>query len=1286
MSEENPCQINPAEGDDNLALAQGAGLISNIIPSLSYESLTLETIAVDEEIEPGEIRETIDLVINLSFVEGVTGEEAARWYDDANYTQYLRLRVIGCFGRPFAQAFDFTSQRFNEYSAGLMNTQGANGAAEFIENFKTAAFGEEFADGTRSNLTLGNHVTSLLEPMGPLDTQTFTRTLKNSNNNVYFFPTLADIDTPDGVHDVAVYDAPITDLMVLDLEGNEDTNSNYGQPIRQMTTQVLPQRSQPDGNLTERTYLMEKSFLAPVVIRIGPAASVPAGQETTPAHEYILSNQLSTYAYIYFDYDLFLENLELNPDDIDMDPSGLTAGLGFLNPGVFIGNQAKFSLQQSGTPPETSANFTELPAKNGDILHDLRQATNLQAPPVDTSIYETTSRMLDNLGLEKSTVKEIKDTHFLSPLWISKDNTDSARYCFAFDMRAFLEKNSVFPMLYRNSNTARELIEGGYVLSPDEAVDLLSIRMLKRRIDFEGTVGLPGHLTLGKNIVASDKLRTPEEFIGNPGLSVAGDIFLENKSVGIQMFEGYDSYTDHFKVCDIVRFQYGLEVVVNDPSYEFLKKSSQILERSQNKVLELYDSLINSPSLESGEIAESGAISNGVGLYDKKTNKVTTPLSDIFATGNRSYSDIVSEEIEKYTSFLILFSPPGTIEQNAMVEGLMSLANSKNPAGMFEVSKIIGFLCSVINQLLDSVLPGDTFNMGSIEKSKIFMRNGKLLVIENKSYFGETFDYGVQHGTGYEYIFDESGPDSIYRDGGLPVVAREALDTRVKDEFNKYFDFYVNEEQQEADPRGTSYANSSYAFLTPKTIRSYGKSPLVQTDYKNAQANVNEYDINRYAELFSDLIKIHRETQFLTRPYGYVQNPMGDERPNIKLENTLAESLEDYGCIMYTSKGIEFPPYNPELLAPSSESSSGEKKSAQNSTKNLFSTVMGAGKPVFVTDNEKLAKIKEYDSKANPADEKEEIQEDGPVKLMFGILGELELDSAIETSNYHLNDFNSMSNVASRMSLTNQNIKQTLELAVPNIPNQIKAMLVLATTSERGSYGSGFDAVRPSLIQADPAQQNKSISAVLEGDSFPPYQTIADPMKSYCKFLAFWMNYKQLGVVEYLSGFDSTDLINPGSEFKNTRLPSWKRFTEELYNQNYERRLLCRIRSYGAQDIITILGERKVEKEKIFDLPIYNKYFVLEAGLIQPLQETPEEPSQASVPPEQPLPPGEEKLFRNQGSVNQQSLEQGKGLQAGQAPITLQGEAALDNDLNLEAGLTKQNVRQTQTIKSNLNY
>ena len=1227
----NPCQINPAEGDDNLALAQGARLISNIIPSVSYESLTLETISVDEDIETEEIRETVDLIINLSFVEGVVGEEAARWYDDANYTQYLRLRVIGCFNKPFSQALDFTSQRFNEYSAGLMNTQGANGASEFLESFKEASFGKEFPDGRRSNQTLGEKVTRLLLPMGPLDTQNFTRTLKNSSNRTHFFPLLSDIQSPNEVHNVVVYDTPVINLMVMDTQGSEETNPNYGRPIRQISNQVLPQRSQPDGNLSERTYLMEKSFLAPVVIRIGPDAPVPRGLESSPAQDYFLSDQLSTYAYIYFDYDLFLESLDLNSDDVEMDTSGLTAGLGFLNPGIFAGSQAKFSLQETDTTPNNSANFSEVPAKNRNVLQDLRQATNLQAPPVNTAIYETTRALLESAGLQGETLDEVKDTHYLSPLWISKDNTDSARYCFAFDKRFFLEKNSVFPMLYRNDSTALELINGGYVLDPSESVDLLSMKMMKRRMDFEGYIGLPGHLTIGKSIVAKDNLRTPEEFVGNPGLSSATDIFLAESSTGVELFEGYDSYADHFKASDIVRFQYGIDIVVYDPAYEFLKKSSKILETSQNKVFELYESIVNSPERGRGEFSATGPVSDGVGLYDSKTNKVTTPLSNIL-TGQRSYGDLIAEISEEYTSFLILFSSSGTVSQESMVEGLIGLANSKNPNGLREVAKIIGFLCSTINQLLDSVLPGDTFNAGSIEPSKIFMKNGKLLLIENRSYFGETFDYGIQHGTGYEYIFDDEAGDSIYSTGGLPVLPREALDTRVREEFNKYFDFYIQDNLTAADPRGTSYANSSYSFLTPKVIRSYGKAPVVQTDYKNSQSNVNEYDIDRYAELFSDLIKIHRETQFLTNPYGYVQDRQGEDRKNIKLENSLAESLENYNCIMYTSRGIDHPPYSPQLLDVGNQSKKAESQSVKNSDKNLFSTVMGSGDSSIIQENERLARTEEYDQKSNPTDGKKEIREDGPVKLMFGILGELEINKEIETSNYHTKDFNSMSNLASRMSLTEENIQDILEDAISNIPNQIKSMLVVATAENQGSYGTGFDAVRSSLIQADEPQENRSISTVMSGDPFPPYKNIGDPMKSYCKFLPFWMNYKQIGVIEYLSGFDSTELLSPSYNFKNTRMPSWKRFTEDLYAQNYNKKLLCRVRSYGSDDVVDILKVAGVDKKDLFELPIYNRYFILEAGTSQVSAESSDTPSQETVLSERDSSSGRVKLFRQPAS------------------------------------------------------
>ena len=128
--------------------------------------------------------------------------------------------------------------------------------------------------------------------------------------------------------------------------------------------------------------------------------------------------------------------------------------------------------------------------------------------------------------------------------------------------------------------------------------------------------------------------------------------------------------------------------------------------------------------------------------------------------------------------------------------------------------------------------------------------------------------------------------------------------------------------------------------------------------------------------------------------------------------------------------------------------------------------------------------------------------------------------------------FNSFTNLREQLQLNDTNITQRLasddELGF--LPNQIKSMLVVATTEEQTLLQGIFDARRIFLRDKDFADEDTqnvfaddkiSFFAPLAGDNNPPFSITEDPMKIYAKFLAFWLNYKNLAVIEYLSGFEN---------------------------------------------------------------------------------------------------------------------------------------------------------------------
>ena len=165
------------------------------------------------------------------------------------------------------------------------------------------------------------------------------------------------------------------------------------------------------------------------------------------------------------------------------------------------------------------------------------------------------------------------------------------------------------------------------------------------------------------------------------------------------------------------------------------------------------------------------------------------------------------------------------------------------------------------------------------------------------------------------------------------------------------------------------------------------------------------------------------------------------------------------------------------------------------------------------------------------------------------------------------------------------------------------------------------------------------------------YPLTRDPAKVYAKFLAFWMNYKNIAVIEYLSGYGNLN-TNPQqvSEIYNgfqrdrirdlnleskTRLPVWQPLTVDILDEfssanednNTPSKLLCRVRIKSSEDIRGILdpksgnaleGDTYVEEffsqKPMITLPTYNTHFFIQTGEVEKDSPPPENPPKEPPP------------------------------------------------------------------------
>jgi hypothetical protein len=236
--------------------------------------------------------------------------------------------------------------------------------------------------------------------------------------------------------------------------------------------------------------------------------------------------------------------------------------------------------------------------------------------------------------------------------------------------------------------------------------------------------------------------------------------------------------------------------------------------------------------------------------------------------------------------------------------------------------------------------------------------------------------------------------------------------------------------------------------------------------------------------------------------------------------------------------------------------------------------------------------------------------------IPFVILGKLVLeDSSDFISSERQKTYNSLVELSNILNINKSEVEQSLEAdPVRALPNQLKSLLVFSSTNDVSTLGTpdgsgGFDVRRPKINEKAGSLEMENIISISDNNKdVPPYTQVDDPMKSYAKFLTFWLNYRQIGVIEYLNGFDT---LRPSSLVNNkgnkTKLPIWKKLDSSSIEQfkNSSGAVLCRVRSLMSEDYLNMFRDSLSEKQysqviKFFEtkstlnLPTYNQYFYIQ--------------------------------------------------------------------------------------------
>jgi len=1112
------------------------------------------------------------LKTNFDFVNVSTNLKTSthNWYKNDDVLPDLRVRFVVSFDQQTNKIMDYLSKRFNEYQSNFMAIAGAENVSSFYDQIHVAvnsSFEQRSPEDTIFSLEKFDQIMST---EGLFDTLGLTRTLKNSPGPILNYSTLA----KNPITDVVLYDAPVSDLLLYDDNKEVITNllQNLPAPLRGI-----------DG---------EENYQAELVTTTG--IEIDLGKMGYKTYN---NSDFSLYAFCYYDYQAFLDRVgnSLNLRVFN-NGSSLKNGMGFIDQRTFAGRRTTF-VDQAGTNVTGPKRLSEQTAPDKQSFIDARVEQNLSPDNLKNKIHDTFYKTsVGPVAVEKTTAQIIESNNYFSDLWLSKDMNENTRFSFAFDLASYLAVESPFPFLYISPGTKKELLKGGSFLNFEETSRVVEIRLNKRRIKKESYVSSNGLQTSEKSKTYFDDRLKGVKYLTSTMKNK--DVFLpQGLNEYIEIHEAiYNNGTER-KTQTPEKCQYGADVIIRDNSLLFLGRVEKEIESTEKSVRDIYEMIVTSPK--------------SAGIYDQATQERKAPLSTL-SIGSDNAEQFLTDTINFYVSVLNNFGVIKKETTEVIIDELSARVFQKDPSGIKSFADSINVFSGEINSILRSYHPNSTLMGYNVEHSKVgTSRTGKNSLLRTEHYFKDYNDYGSGYGSGYSFLSSNTRPglSSLL---GLSRISKDDHLARAQSEFSKYFNIQGS---TTPDALTTGFSDSSITYYSPLEIKLHGQESINQLGFKKEQESALDFDFDKYALIFLNMVNLKNKNA----PFQFFGNNVVGQGIEGSLLSETTNMMNDFSCTFREERESKFSDLSPKNIKDTVETVVRPNKDEKKSDNQMLDAVLGGandkssaakaekksiGDEIITKDFEAA---KTEDPIDNPSKQKKKLA----AKLLFNIIGEMDINHNTNTANntdYMDLQFNSLTKLSSLVGANSQNILSILN-QYDFMPNQFKSIIVLSVMNEELGLASGIDAVRPRLKDKVEMSGDKFLSALFNDAEYPPYERTGDPMKVYAKMAAFWLNYKQLVAVEYLAGFSPImqnavssyflQTSDDDSYYYKTKLPIWKKFTRSFYESNYDKTFLCRLRGLNEADYVgegnapELLQNLTVEKSDFFDLPIYDKYFLL---------------------------------------------------------------------------------------------
>lgn len=869
-----------------------------------------------------------------------------------------------------------------------------------------------------------------------------------------------------------------------------------------------------------------------------------------------------------------------------------------------------------------------------------------------TDVFDRVSTLFKTPRLSQSyeLSKIIKKNNYFTDLWLSRDIEENNRFIFSFDLRSFLEDNSIFPFVYRNEVFGRALLSGGEEISPDELSSVVSVDVVRHKVASQGfsntneltstRVGFPDRTTLGTPVQEIKRIQISLPDSGEDNLS----------GIHLSCYEGYD----RFSIKDIPNnqinesYQYSVRCTVVDNSPIFLRKIIEVIKDKKRTISLMRDAITSNSSTMFGRKP----------LYNVKTGKITQDINTIMLPIDgvtQNAGDKIREVLSFYQGILDSLSQGNS--QFDLVAYYEKTFKSEqgliSPRRLVDIELLMDVGVKFLYDKLVKIYPSDPLGMfDGLGKSKFNLnmsRGVRNNILEAEHRYQDVYTRGKDNNLGVDYIFGSLDNTDSSR------ISIDYYDNRRIAEFNKYF--FQPAGGNVIVPSG-DYDNLSYSYMTPRIIKTPSRPILDQLQDVLMFGETNQYNFDRYGQLYSDIITI-KGLQKLGMLYPGLSTIGPIQSKNNKLYSDIQALLSDrYSLSLGEVTTSEF---SPSMI------SMGTTKSTIYNVKDgracgpgaglsLVESVIGGESETPASDNYletvnltiKNQNIQINKTDIDEASRKEEMK-DRSIRLPFAILGELTINDRItEVGRMVESTYNSMTTLGKVLGISESNISSMIENPIfSSLPPQLQSMIIIASTPspldlDASAGQNNFDARRFTLENA--TVESKELVSYFDPskketkNEDPTYSLVDDPMRNYATFLAMWMNYRQIAIVEYLSGFGniepSAEEVHPSSFVGRYKLSKWKPMSSAIVDSLRESggTLLCRTRSLQAQDYINLISayitnDQKVELTKYFqnkqeiELPAYNKYFYInnetpqDPGNVESSINTSEVASAAAIPP-----------------------------------------------------------------------